>query len=142
MSKQSVLRGAAVAVALAVSVAVPITAGADQTSNSESPLIRGNPGFAGFCATGARVGPESGEVAVHRNPDGTVTINIVIRNGTPNSTYQLAMTCIAFFGTLTTNSQGFAAGHFVVANAPPAFTVDASNGVDLFVSEEVMTATP
>jgi hypothetical protein len=53
-----------------------------------------------------------------------------IRNGVPDATYLMSITCVEYFGTLTTNSEGQAAGHFVVSDVPPVFHVRAYDAAD------------
>lgn len=119
-----------VLVSLAAGLLVVPAAMADQTSNSESPLYQnaGETCDAGITDHGSGV---SGNVVAHRNPDGTVTINIVIRNGFPNTTYYPNILCNRWFGSLTTNSAGNAAGHFVLdSSVPQTFSVSAEAGFD------------
>lgn len=140
MHSQHALRRTAIASIAALSLAVSSAALADQTSNSQSPLYHNAPsrcsGITGL-GTGA-----SGNVLAHRNPDGTVTVNLVIRNALPDTTYYPNILCVRFFGTITTNSQGTAEGHFVLSGVPPVFSisVETGGGVDTFTSD-VMTAT-
>ena len=112
-------------------IAVPVAL-ADRSSNSESPLYQ-NPGYT--CSTGTITDQGSGvagHVVAHRKRDGTVTINIDIRNGYPNATYYPNILCVRWFGSMTTNSQGNGAAHFVLdgSTVPQQFSVSAEAGFD------------
>jgi hypothetical protein len=111
----------ALACALGALLVLPSLAAADQLSNSQSALFHNVDGTCdGAYLAGATA---SGNIASHRNQDGTTTINISIRNGQPNTTYYPNILCVSWFGALTTNSQGNGAGHYVVDGVPPTFTV-------------------
>src|SRR2546427_10664776 len=83
--------------------------------------------------------PASGHVVVLANPDGTVTVNIVILNGLPNTTYFPNIICQFFFGELTTNKNGNAAGHFVLAD--PLLTFPLSVSLHVFAPDDDFTST-
>ena len=128
MRSRTTWRGGILAGLVAGLVVVP-AAMADQTSNSQSPLYQ-NTGYscaAGITDQGSGV---AGNVTAHRNPDGTVTVNIEIRNGYPNATYYPNILCVRWFGAMTTNSEGNGAAHFVLdgATVPPQFSVSAEAG--------------
>lgn len=131
LSKITWRRGVFACLALAL-VAAP-SAAADQSSNSRSPLYH-NPGYQ--CSTGVPSITDfgsgvSGNAVAHRNPDGTVTINVEISNGFPNTTYYPNILCNRWFGVMTTDSYGDAAGHFVLpSDVPQEFTVSVEAGFD------------
>lgn len=131
MSNRIAWRQSVLASLAAGLVAVPV-AMADQTSNSESPLYQ-NADYS--CATKTITDQGSGvagHVVAHRNPDGTETINIDIRNGDPNATYYPNILCVRWFGSMTTNSQGNGAAHFVLdgSTVPQTFSISAETGFD------------
>lgn len=88
--------------------AAPVAAVADsgQSANAQSPLLRGVPGSS--CVAGGVPGTDSGVVVVHENAVQNVThIHLELRNGLPDTTYYVAIRCIEYVGTFTTNDQGF-----------------------------------
>src|SRR5688500_11469885 len=94
----------------ATAVVLPMLAsGASAESTQPAPLTHGTPSP---CATGENTGVKDGNVTVHENEDGTVRVNLNIRNGVPNTTYQVAITCVDYIGTITTNKAGNGAGTF------------------------------
>lgn len=128
---------AAVVGAVALSM-IPVGASfAVQGGNDSAPLFHGQPGDCQDSAPGGG-GVESGNVTVHRDSNGALSVNMVIRDGAPDTTYRLSVTCVDFFGTLTTNSQGTAAGHFQVPfGVPSTFSIRAFDGIDRFFSRQI-----
>jgi hypothetical protein len=132
-------------IALATAVlALPLVAGAATAESAQqAPLIHGTPSD---CAKGENPGVKDGNVVVTENQDGTVRVHVNIRNGLPNTTYQVAITCDRYIGTLTTNKAGNGAANIdAAAPADAVFGVDLANGQqgspagDSYVTGEVLT---
>jgi hypothetical protein len=100
--------GVVLGLAVAAAVALPgaAMAGGD---NAQSPLFHVGPNPA-TCDAGAG-GPKSGNVTTHATPDGMGRIDVVIRDGVPNATYQVDHRCVTPIGSLTTNSEGTGTAH-------------------------------
>jgi hypothetical protein len=108
--------------------------------NAQSPLFHVGPNPA-TCDAGTG-GPVSGNVTTHVTGNDMGIINVVIRNGVPNATYQVDYRCVVPIGSLTTNSQGAGAAH--IATFPLTsglFYIDVYNGGtnDTYVSGPLST---
>ena len=132
-------------IALATAVlALPLVAAtATAQSTQQAPLIHGTPST---CAIGENQGVKDGNVVVTEKQDGTVRVHVNIRNGLPNTTYQVAITCERYIGTLVTNKAGNGAANIdTAAPAKDVFGVDLANGEpgapagDSYVTGEVLT---
>lgn len=123
-------------------IAIPSAVGASVSSNSQSPMYHGTPTANNggthtrdACYAGpADTLPVSGNVVAHRDPNGSLTINVVIRNGQPDSTYAVSTGCYAFLGTIETNRAGTGAGHFVIATTSAANPGSATFQVNVYDS--------
>jgi hypothetical protein len=71
--------------------------------------------------------PDGGFINAHINLQReTLTFNVHVRGGLPNTTYDVFVRCLAHLGTLTTNSHGVGNATFKISTAsiPAIFAID------------------
>jgi hypothetical protein len=127
-----IIRILAIAAAALGILLVPSASFANQSSNDVNAMFHGtvacdhnSPGdYSGLYWTGT--------VVAHRAPDGDLIINVTIRDGVPNASYHMSTACIGYFGYLTTNSHGSAAGSFDIASNSGADPGDATFHVNAY----------
>jgi hypothetical protein len=125
--------------ATALAVALPGSAMAGE--NAQAPLLHVGPNPV-TCDQGAG-GPVEGNTTVHSTPSGHGIVNVVIRDGLPNTSYFIDYRCFFAIGNLTTNSRGTGTAHIYTALSPAAAGVGfidvatplPQGGLDTYVSE-------
>lgn len=139
MRARAIVLAASLPLMLAVAAGPALASSGNSAQTGELLHVGANPST---CDAGAG-GPVQGFGQIQsQTQDGTVRVNLQIRNGLPNTTYFVDIRCVGRIGTYTTNPAGN--GHFMTtlpAAALPAgqYYLDTaapapSGGLDTYVS--------
>ena len=92
---------------------------ANRGGNGKVNLYQGGTG--GPCS-GEDLAVKTGFINFHRNGD-SISVNVHIKSGVPNTTYEVFVRCVGSLGTIQTDDDGVGNGNFTAAWSP-GFSID------------------